>query len=257
MGIVPLTPGGGGTIVSILLSTPPIWLLSPLPWGIYVSAYVLLVETGVANIISQAPALPLSLALSLVDGLCRGVAITSMPALASKVSSSWITPVILGAIATCGGGWIAEGMGMNKSTWQAGIPRVLSGGVLPTLDVWGAMAAGFLYVTLTQGYPALKTVGKFTTALLPGEYVHDGRVSGEVARALVVLFLTALFAARAITQLAVARRGARRAAVPVPVPVPVTSVQPKPTAHDDTAPSSPTPPTRKRKSKAKSKSPSA
>lgn len=277
--------GGGATLVALLLSTPPAWLVSPLPWGIYVTAYVVLVQSGAARFLaSKLPALPLSLALSLADGLLRGVAIASMPAAASVTSnSSWITPVILGVIATCAGPWIAQAVGMNKAQWAVGVPPVLNGGLLNTLEVWGAAAAGVLYVALTQPYPALLPVRKLVTTWLPAEYLAEaegtpnlgGLVTSDIARALVVLVLVGLFAARAITEFAVSQRAARttspttattakhkvRASItPAPAPrkqalekVEAASIAETPASPSEGASGSSKP--RKRKAKSKSKSP--
>lgn len=258
--------------MSMLLSTPPAWLLSPMPWGIYVAGYVLLVQSGLAESIARAPAVPLSLALALVDGLTRGVAITSMPALAPGMS--WITPIILGAIATCGGGWIAQGMGMHKAAWAAGVPSVLDGGVLGTLDVWGAMLGGLLYVALTQKHAALDGVRSLGLALpkeyrVTDEYGDDlGIVDVGAARALVVILLTGLFAARSITELAVrwrarpsVKRDVRVSVTPAPeqksvkAPSPTTSaVVEKSPVEKVSSEAAPKPRKRKTRSK-KSKSP--
>ncbi len=192
-----LTAGGGGTLVSILLGNPPAWLLSPVPWLVYVAVYLATIPTKIASVIGSAPALPLGLVLSLVDGLTRGVSVASMPALteaSTKTAGSWLAPAVLGAIATCGGGWIAQTLGLAKESWAMGRPAVLGGGVWDTLDVWAAMLATVAYSALDGRYPALRKVRPLVTEALP----DDLEINTGVARAVAVLIFAGLFAARAL-----------------------------------------------------------
>lgn len=211
-------------MAALLTATPPAWLLSPTPWVVYTAIYAALVQSGMASfIVSTAPTLPLNLALSAVDGMCRGVTITAMPVLASKSSVSaggWWASAILGAIATNGGGWIAQAVGMNKASWTIERPAILDGGILGTLDVWGAMLCGVIYASLTRAYPPLNRVGDWVGALIPDE-LHDASVkakstgavvSPDTARAIAVLVLGCLFAARTITTQAIAWRRAPKVA---------------------------------------------
>ncbi|BEI81087.1 hypothetical protein CcaverHIS002_0202470 [Cutaneotrichosporon cavernicola] len=188
---------GGGTLVSLLLGNPPAWLISPVPWLVYVAVYLVTIPTRLASVISSAPSLPLGLVLSLVDGMTRGVSVASMPALTEsspKTAGSWLAPVVLGAIATCGGGWIAQTLGLARESWAMGRPSVLGGGVWNTLDVWAALIAGVAYSTLNGHYPALRKVRPLVAEALP----DDLEITPGVARAVAVLIFAGLFAARTL-----------------------------------------------------------
>ncbi|TXT08656.1 hypothetical protein VHUM_02784 [Vanrija humicola] len=208
---------GGGTLNSIIASQPPFWLVTPTPWGLYVAGYAALIPTGLAEFIaSTLPALPLALLTAGLDGLLRGVAITLVPALTAafvppNARYGWFAPVLLSAVATCGGGWIVQAFGLHKARWALGRPAVLDGGLLNTLDVWGAALTALLYLTLTGAYPTLRPLGSAFASSLPadltgGDKAPGALVSHDTARAIAVVFLTALFAARALTTSAVSWR---------------------------------------------------
>lgn len=147
--------------------------------------------------LTSVPALPLSLVLSLVDGMTRGVSIASMPALTEATNTtkgSWLAPALLGAIATCGGGWIAQTLGLTQSEWTMGRPAALAGGFWSTMDVWGAIVAGIAYSALDGRYPALQGVRPLVAEALP----EDLEINTDVARAVAVLIIAGLFAARAL-----------------------------------------------------------
>lgn len=210
--------GGGGTLNSLIASQPPFWLLSPTPWGLYVAGYALLIPTGLASFISStAPALPLALFTAVLDGLLRGVAITLVPALTAgfvppDARYGWFAPVLLAAVATCGGGWIVQAFGLHKARWTLGRPSVLDGGLLNTLDAWGAALTALLYLALTGGYASLAPLSSVLASGLPADLKvgekekGSGIVSHDTARAIAVVFFTALFAARALTSAAVSWR---------------------------------------------------
>jgi len=161
-------------------------------------------------IVNTAPSLPFNLAMSAVDGMTRGVTITAMPALIAAAGSSasgWWTAALLGAIATNGGGWIAQILGMHKAQWTPGRPAILDGGILGTLDVWGAIIVSVVYAALTRTYPALEPVGDFLSARVPDTLRDAGFaakattgqvVTKDTARAIAVLVLGSLFALRAL-----------------------------------------------------------
>ncbi|GMK56498.1 hypothetical protein CspeluHIS016_0303380 [Cutaneotrichosporon spelunceum] len=189
--------GGGSTLVSLLSGSPPAWLLSPAPWLVYVAIYLIAVPTKLASVVSQAPSLPLGLVLSFIDGMARGVTVASMPSLTEsspKTAGSWLAPIVLGVIATCGGGWIAQTLGLARESWTIGRPSVLGGGVWDTLDVWAAVIAGVVYSALVGNYPALRKLRPLVVETLPS----DLEITPGVARAVAVLVFTSLFAARTI-----------------------------------------------------------
>lgn len=168
-----------------------------MPWLVYVAVYLCTIPTRVASVLGSAPALPLGLVLSLVDGMTRGVSVASMPALTEaspKTAGSWLAPTVLGAIATCGGGWIAQTLGLARESWAMGRPAVLGGGVWDTLDVWAAMIAGVAYSALDGRYPALQTVRPLVAEALP----DDLEINAGVARAVAVLIFVGLFTLRTL-----------------------------------------------------------
>jgi hypothetical protein len=133
-----------------------------------------------------------------------------MPALVAGAPVSaggWWATAILGVIATNGGGWIAQTLGMNQAKWTTGKPAVLDGGVWSTLDIWGAMLCAVVYGALTRAYPALEPVGDFLSARIPSE-LRDASVvakatggpvvTKDTARAIAVVLLGSLFAVRAV-----------------------------------------------------------
>jgi hypothetical protein len=136
-----LTTGGGGTITSILLGQPPSWLISPAPWMVLPLAYALLIPTGMASYVTRtAPALFLNLVFAAIDGLTRGTTIAALaPALVSaRVASTGWTYTLLSGIAVSGGGFIVSLLGLHESKWTLAKPSILDGGILNTLDCWGA-----------------------------------------------------------------------------------------------------------------------
>lgn len=252
----------------MLTSTPPAWLISPTPWLIYPAVYALLIPTGMALFIVQtAPTLPFNLAMSVVDGMARGVAITAVPTLVANstvAAGGWWATAILGAVATNGGGWVVQLLGLSHARWTIGRPNILGGGILGTLDVWGAMLCSIVYCALTRTYSELAPVTDFLAQHIPDE-LRDakaaGPVSNDTARAIAVLLLTGLFAARVITTQVLAwRKAPRRVQTKVEPPVKnsntaaaVVVKTPVEKSGLESATSSPKP--RKRKTKSKTKSP--
>lgn len=175
----------------MLLSTPPPWLLSPGPWAVYVTAYLLLIGTGMSRfIVDTCPSFLLNVLLAGVDGMLRGTGSCAMATAAvAKGLPAW-SGVVLAPIATCGGGWLASLLGAGDGVPRA--PAVLQGGLLATLDVWGAMATAAIYLALTgQPGPWAGTVQ---------QVIGEKRIDTSSARAIAIIFLGCLFAARVLTQ---------------------------------------------------------
>jgi hypothetical protein len=228
----------------------------------------MLIPTGMALFIVQtAPTLPFNLAMSVVDGMARGVAITAVPTLVANstvAAGGWWATAILGAVATNGGGWVVQLLGLSHAQWTIGRPNILGGGILGTLDVWGAILCSIVYCALTRTYSELAPVTDFLAQHIPDE-LRDakaaGPVSNDTARAIAVLLLTGLFAARVITTQVLAWRNApRRVQTKVEPPVKTSNTAaavvvktPVEKSGLESATSSPKP--RKRKTKSKTKSP--
>lgn len=186
-------------MTSVLLSTPPAWLLSPSPWIAYVSIYAVLVASGISQlIVNVVPAFILNFLLAGLDGLLRGTGSCGMASAAvSKGLPAW-SGIVLAPIATCGGGWLAQLLGIADGVPRA--PSVLQGGVMGTLDVWGSMATAAIYLALSGADgPWTKSVKK---------------IDSGSARAVAIIFFACLFAARVWTQnLLTLRNSARNAAI--------------------------------------------
>lgn len=87
------------------------------------------------------------------------------------------------------------------------MPAVLNGGLLDTLDLWGGMIAGLVYISLLRLYPELDGVSNSLRAIVPAELHALGADSGktavttnETARAIAVLVYGSLLCARVITR---------------------------------------------------------
>lgn len=91
-----------------------------------------------------------------------------------------------------------------------GTPNVLRGGILNTLDAWGAGLAAILYVSLLGSYEALQPLTRTLARALPDEVILPGArllgtkgvgplVDTDTARAITILFLASLFLARALS----------------------------------------------------------
>jgi hypothetical protein len=206
-----LTTGGGGTITSILLGQPPSWLISPAPWMVLPLAYALLIPTGMASYVTRtAPALFLNLVFAAIDGLTRGTTIAALaPALVSaRVASTGWTYTLLSGIAVSGGGFIVSLLGLHESKWTLAKPSILDGGILNTLDCWGAMLVAAVYSSLLRLHPELDVFATRILPWIPAKLVTLGpteeqpaaAVHPEAGRAVCVLLLGLLLGGRAVIQ---------------------------------------------------------
>lgn len=166
----------------------------------YVTAYLLLIGTSMSRfVVDTCPAFLLNILLAGVDGMLRGTSSSAMAALTtSKGLPAW-SGVVLAPIATCGGGWLVQLFGMADGTPRA--PAVLQGGLLATLDVWGAMATAAIYLALT-GQP-----GPWAGAVQ--QVAGAKSIDTSSARAIAIIFLGCLFAARVFTQTVLSCRSAK------------------------------------------------
>lgn len=188
------------------MSQPPTWLISPTPWLIYPLTYLLLIPTGLAAyFVSTCPPLLLSLLGSIIDALARGVPISALPSALSsgQQQASWITPLLLSAIATCAGGWIVQTFGLAEDEWRIGLPSVLQGGIMGTLDVWAAMLVAFAHGGMRGSHPEFMPVTTWLRGVIPvhlqilgGGSERTAMVDPGVARAISVLLLGSLLILR-------------------------------------------------------------
>lgn len=106
-----------------------------------------------------------------------------------------------------------SGFGLNQAEWTVGVPTVLQGGLLNTLDFWGGMIAGVIYAALLRLYPEFDGISTALHTVLPGELHAVGAASAktavtsqDTARAVTVLVYGSLLCARVITKAVMDRR---------------------------------------------------
>lgn len=193
----------------MLLGQQPAWLLSPTPWLTYIPIYLLLMPTSLGEYIhSTCPSLLFNLSGSIIDGMTRGTAACAIPSalgVAGVPVTAW-TVGVLGGIATTAGGILVQFMGLHKGNWELGMPIILKGGILNTLDFWGGTLSALLYAALLRLTPELSLVSDTLARIMPSDLLSLGAkdlsaplVTPDIARGVVVLFLAALFLARVIT----------------------------------------------------------
>lgn len=168
-----------------------------------------------ASYIQQTCPTPIwNLAAAAIDGLTRGTTICALPSLlaAAKVPATWWTTALLSAIAINGGGLSVQLLGLDQEDWKLGMPAVLKGGILNTLDFWGGAMTGLLYASLLRLHPQLAPISDLLATALPADLRPLGanaQMGAAVttpghARAIAVLFLSALFIARVVTLMVLA-----------------------------------------------------
>lgn len=148
------------------------------------------------------PALPapatLDTLLPVIDALARSFPITGAVLGVSAhpnpaIRGSLLFQLILGALASSGGGLAASTFNVFSSSWSFSTPPVLSAGIWGSMDVWAGALGAAIFGLLTQSHPAY---GPAIAALNGGK---EGAIMTPLgARSVVVLVLTGLFAARAV-----------------------------------------------------------
>ncbi|ODN82246.1 hypothetical protein L202_02531 [Cryptococcus amylolentus CBS 6039] len=203
---------GGSTVVSLLLGQPPSWLTSSAPWIIYPSIYLLLVPTGLsAYIVQTTPALLFNVFTAYVDGMTRGTTLSALPALVSQSSTgvgataNLTTYALLSSLAITSGGLFVGLFGLAGDSWSIGVPSLLKGGLLGTLDAWGAALVSIVYLALAGHLPVLAPLTNALLPILPSEFIVSSS-SPESSpsidplhnRAIAILLFGTLLAFRAV-----------------------------------------------------------
>lgn len=210
-------------MVSLLLGQPPTWLASPTPWLIYPTAYLLFFRTGLSShFLNTCPALIFTLVTAYEDGMNRSTTISALPALVRKSTNGlgatadlW-TYSLLSALAVISGGLLVGLFGLAEDNWKIGVPSVLKGGVLGTLDAWGAILVSVTYLALTRHTEQVSPLSDLFETILPQDVKHDsakGVVSPAHARAISALLFGTLLATRGLLLLWKGRRTGVRAKV--------------------------------------------
>lgn len=148
---------GGSVWSHILLGLHPPQLYSVHPWISYLSIHLLL--TGIfPHIQSALSPRTLDTLLFPMDSVLRLTSITaSLSFLQShpdpRLSQSLFLQLIIGAVASAGGGATAATLGVWTPDWKFNTPMVLTSDLVGTTDVWGGMVTAFTYGLLTASHP--------------------------------------------------------------------------------------------------------
>ncbi|TFK60858.1 hypothetical protein BDN72DRAFT_965489 [Pluteus cervinus] len=203
---------GGTVLSSLLLSQPPPMLYSVGIWINYIVPHLILTFLFSTSFLSPSLLTTNSHLVDTIlfplDGLLRAGSVAGTLALLSNPSSpvnpllasSPLTHLILGAIASGGGGTTAATINAWNPQWSFNTPVFLRDGVgwLGTLDLWGGALAAIIYSSLTShpaftpfthGFLSYMAVLPFTPDLLPS-------LSALGAKAVAALVFMILFATR-------------------------------------------------------------
>ncbi|WVO16502.1 hypothetical protein L204_104179 [Cryptococcus depauperatus] len=195
---------GGGTLVALLLGQPPSWLTSSALWVVYPVVYTLLIPTGLsAYVVDTCPALLLNLIGSCSDAMTRGTTLAMLPSLvvvnpSFRHAGLW-TFSLLGALSVTGGGLLVGLFGLAEDSWKLGVPGLLRGGVLGTLDAWTAALTSIMYLALTRHFKGTSHLADMFSLIMPEDIkTRDTTAAADPlhARAICILFLGGLLMIR-------------------------------------------------------------
>ncbi|KAF9562052.1 hypothetical protein CPC08DRAFT_706933 [Agrocybe pediades] len=168
---------GGGLISHFLLGLPPPMLYSFHPTINYVGVHLFLTAlfTIFPNLLNPTF---LDTLLWPIDTLLRANAVTatlgllSYPSVHREYRDSALTHLLIGAIASSGGGLSASTLSTWAPNWSFSTPPVLRAGAgwVGTLDVWGGALVALIYSSAT-GHPAFASVRTYATLLLSSPLV--------------------------------------------------------------------------------------
>ncbi|KAF8192925.1 hypothetical protein BJ912DRAFT_249835 [Pholiota molesta] len=168
---------GGGLLSHFLLGLPPPMLYSFDPSIIYISVHLLV--TSVFYLFPDLLYPPIvDTILWPLDALLRTNAVTStlgllyLPNVHAEYQNSALTHMIIGAIASAGGGLSAATVGAWTPDWSFNTPPIFRSGAgwSGTLDVWGGALVALIYSS-TTGHPAFSTLRRYITLLLSSPYL--------------------------------------------------------------------------------------
>ncbi|KAF5354313.1 hypothetical protein D9756_007202 [Leucocoprinus leucothites] len=159
---------GGGLLTNFMLGLPPPMLYSFGPWVNYLTVHFVL--TALFTFFPSLLHPPtFDTALFPLDALVRTTAIVGSVSLLSPSSASAkqinplyvnspLTHMIIGALASSGGGFLAGTLGAWTSQWSFSTPPLFRAGVgmWGSLDVWGGSFVAVVYGVATD-HPAFKT----------------------------------------------------------------------------------------------------
>lgn len=176
---------------------PPPQLLSISPLINYLGVYILF-----SYVVDMAPSLKtIDTALPLLDAIFRTGSICGAVNLAythqnPAISSSLFFQLLVGAIASAGGGTAAATLGVWDSEWTFRTPPFLRGGVMDTLDIWSGSLAAAVYACLMGYHPAYEPYARWLSGMGDKYVPGTPLMSPLEARSAATLVLTLLFAFR-------------------------------------------------------------
>ena len=133
-----------------------------------------------------------------MDGFTRGNTVSLVPVIAGG-GGIW-GRAILSAICISGGGFIVQSLNLNGD-WKVSTPAILKdgAGILDWMDIWSAFSLSIVHTILT----AAETVftEKIDSWVRGNTYSTSVKGNGMEARAVVILLMGSLLAARVITKL--------------------------------------------------------
>ena len=133
-----------------------------------------------------------------MDGFTRGNTVSLVPVIAGG-GGIW-GRAILSAICISGGGFIVQSLNLNGD-WKVSTPAILrdGAGILDWMDIWSAFALSIVHTILTS--PETVFTEKIDSWVRGNTYSTNSEGNGTEARAVVILLMGSLLAARVITTL--------------------------------------------------------
>jgi hypothetical protein len=133
-----------------------------------------------------------------VDGFTRGNTVSLVPVIAGG-NGIW-GRAILSAICISGGGFIVQSLNLNGD-WKLSTPAILrdGAGILDWMDIWSAFSLSIIHSILTS--PETVFTPTIDSWVKGNTYSTSVKGNGVEARAVVILLMGSLVAARVITKL--------------------------------------------------------
>ena len=134
-------------------------------------------------------------AFPIIDAICRsGAIVGAISAVRAHsnplVANSLLAQVIIGGVASVGGGAAAGFFGVWDKEWSIKTPSFLKGGVLATMDLWAGSVSAVIFGIATLSNPAYEDIA---TQLVGKPKAMMTPLGG---RSLVVIYLTIMYVVR-------------------------------------------------------------
>lgn len=176
---------------------PPPQLLSSYPWINYLSVYLLM-----DNLVDYLPSIKaVDSALPLFDAILRTGAICGAVNMAvtnpnPAIASSLFFQLLVGAVASAGGGVTATTLGVWNTEWAFRAPPVLRGGFVDTLDLWSGSVSAAIYGCLAGTHPSYTPYTRWLSGQGEKYVAGSSLMAPNEARIVTALALTAIYSFR-------------------------------------------------------------